>query len=119
MINCRIILFLLFLINTCFSSYWDDCDPSSIPSSDPIECNDRLLEEDKEDYNVHCCHLANIRENTTNYECQLLVDDDYNDIDGYKANLMQQDSALIDVKINCYQSFININLVLLLCFYLF
>ena len=117
MINGRIILFLFLLINTCFADYYDDCDQSTTPTSNPIDCHDRISEDDKEDYNIHCCHLTNIR-STTTYECQLLTEDEYNDIEGYKDDLLRIDSSLTDVEIVCNQSFININLVLLLFYIL-
>ena len=118
MINGRIIL-LLFLINTCFADYKNDCELNTPPTNNPIDCHDRISEEDREDYDVHCCHLAFIGDTTT-YDCQLLDEDYYNDIDAYRDYLLDSDSSLNDVKIVCNQSFININLVLLLfCILLF
>ena len=117
MINGRIILFIFLLINTCFADYYDDCDPDTIPTSNPIDCHDRISEDDKEDYNVHCCHLTYDR-GTITYGCELLNEDYYNDIDAYKDGLLNDDSGLKDVKIVCNQSFININLVLLLFYIL-
>ena len=67
---------------------------------------------------IHCCHRANeYTDGTTKYECELFMENDkYEDIDGYIDDEKRDNSNYKDIKIDCFQKYINYNLILLIAF---
>ena len=107
MANTRIIIYFFVIISAFIKcDIYDICD--GINPSNENECFDRISEDDKED-GYHCCHISSIKtDGTTEKECEILIKDEYNDIDGYK-NEWIKDNKLKDAKVVCHQSYIKLD----------
>ena len=116
MSNIRIIIFLVFILNAFIKcSTESDCQ-NGVQPSENNECYDRISEDEKE-REWHCCFVVKTTTSTptsSSRECQLLGEDDYNDIDGYIRDELAETGYTF--KVECNQSYIILNLLLLLLF---
>ena len=103
MFTSLFILLFIFLINSFIDcEYGDLCKNANSPTSTP-DCTD-MLPEVEEDLGYHCCFTTRIISGNTYYDCDFLIEDDFNDIESYK----DEDSNIIDI--DCYQSHLNKNM---------
>ena len=121
MARTRIIIFVILILYSLEQSkdnaYSSKCEDASNPGSDKYVCLDRE-EDDYGELGIHCCHRTNeYTDGTTKYECELFMENDkYEDIDGYIDDEKRDNSKYKDIKIDCFQKYINYNLILLIAF---
>ena len=113
MANIKIIIFCLLVLNTFIKSDLSDC--VGVGNSKD-ECYGRLTDEDMGG-TWKCCYRTHTEASgqVISHTCDLLSEDDYNYIDGYIES--EEEGQTYDVKVECqksYQSYICLNLVLLL-----
>ena len=120
MSNIRIIIVLAFLLNAFIKSdLYSTCETGT--PSDKNDCFDRISEDEKE-REWHCCYATQTPKTTsstttTSHRCDLLGEDEYNDINGY----IQDEQANKDFTLNveCNQTYISLNLLLLILLFCF
>ena len=121
MARTRIIIFVILILYSLEQSkdnaYSSKCEDAPNPGSDKYVCLDRE-EDDYGELGIHCCHRTNeYTDGTTKYECELFMENDkYEDIDGYIDDEKRDNSNYKDIKIDCFQKYINYNLILLIAF---
>ena len=121
MSRTRIIIFVILILYSLEQSkdgaYSSKCEAAPNPGSDKYVCLDRE-EDDYGELGIHCCHRTNeYTDGTTKYECELFMENDkYGDIDGYIDDEKRDNSNYKDIKIDCFQKYINYNLILLIAF---
>ena len=99
MINTKIIILFLFVFTKIGSL--DDCEGSA---TDKNECFNLETEEDK-DLGTHCCIRTTIDSNVRyKYECELLYEDDYNDLSYYSESEGEKIGG--KVTFDCHQSYL-------------
>ena len=105
MANTRIIIYFFIIICTFIK-----CDSGvnplyakchSVAANDKYDCFGGITQDEKDDGN-HCCYSKYIGSSTgdISYGCDLLDQDEYNDIDGTKETLIM-DYGLRDINIEC------------------
>ena len=104
MVNTRILICLFLLVCSIVKcDVYQDCEYGVNPS-EKNECFDRI-DKDKKEQGYHCCFRTNYESDlTTNYECNLLDSDEYDDIEGYIEDVKSYDTSKKDIKLECYQS---------------
>ena len=104
MVNTRILIFLFLIVCSIVKcSVYSDCE-NGVNPSEKNECVDRI-DKDKKEQGYHCCFRKNYEyDGTTNYECDLLESDEYDDIEGYIEDEKSDDTSKKDIKLECYQS---------------
>ena len=121
MFNIRAIIFFVLLINTVIKNQneasGDSCE--KINPSDKLECIDATTEDDK-DLDRKCCYRIDEKQDgTKQFSCQLLTEDDYNDIEDFEEEELRYNTNLKLVKLDCLQTFINIKMIIcLICLFL-
>ena len=118
MANTRIIIYFFIIINTFIKcSVWSSCE-NNVPN-DKYDCIDRISEDDKDD-GYHCCLRVDTYtgEARTTKTCEILEKDEFNDIDGYIDDLLRKntDGTLDDIDVQCYQSYLKLNIYMLFAF---
>ena len=121
MFNIRAIIFFVLLINTVIKNQneasGDSCE--KINPSDKLECIDATTEDDK-DLDRKCCYRIDTKKDgTKQFSCKLLNDDEYNYIEGYEEEELQDNINLQLIEVDCLQTFINIKMIIcLICLFL-
>ena len=115
MSNIKIIIFFIFALNTFIKSSTTDCINTVNPDTKNV-CYDMLTDDEKEMYK--CCYRTKTNSaGTVSYDCDLLVEDEYNYIDGYIQEVKEDDSSINKLQVECDQSLSHqlcLNLFLLL-----
>ena len=121
MAKTRIILFFILILYSFEQSnnnyYSSMCETSTNPSSDKYDCIDRG-DDDFDELGNHCCHRTNVyTDGTTKYECEFFTEnDDYGDMNAYIESEKKQNANFKEIRIDCFQKYMNYNLVLLIAF---